>query len=61
MGRPDQVSRAAWEAGPRYSPAKLRSEHRDVKIAGSGDPAFARCLHRIKPVGEDHFAGRAWL
>jgi uncharacterized protein (TIGR02246 family) len=63
---PYQVSgleayRAVWEECLPYFPAEFQSERHELKIEVSGDLAFARCLHRIKPVGEDHPAGHTWL
>jgi ketosteroid isomerase-like protein len=54
--------RRAWEKTLACLPAEFKSEHRDVKIHASGEAAFAHCLHRIVPIGEEHpMAGRTWL
>ena len=56
-----EAYRAVWEACLPFFPAEFKSKHRDLKIAVSGDLAFAHGLHHIEPVGEDHPAGQTWL
>ncbi len=56
-----EAYRAVWEQCLPYFPAEFRSERHELKIEVSGDLAFAHCLHRIKPVDQDHPAGHTWL
>ncbi|CAA9412049.1 MAG: hypothetical protein AVDCRST_MAG64-2423 [uncultured Phycisphaerae bacterium] len=54
--------RRTWAACLPYFPASFRSEHRDLRIAVSGDVAFCHGLHHIRPLDEPtHPAGRSWI
>lgn len=53
--------RKVWEECLPYFPQKFTSEHRDVNIMIDGDMITIHCLHRIKPIDEEHPAGGTWL
>jgi uncharacterized protein (TIGR02246 family) len=53
--------RRLWEACLPHFPDAFKSEHRQVKIAVSGDVAFCHCLHHIVPLDGPHPAGQTWL
>jgi uncharacterized protein (TIGR02246 family) len=53
--------RAMWQECLPYFPEKFRSERSGLEIAVSGYVAFAHCMHRIVPIGEEHPAAAMWM